>query len=165
MKKNGTIIGIILGWIFLTLLLGFFYQMQHYTGPNGRNPIFRRRLEVKEPFQVNPFNATGVVEMSELAAPLSPAAADLNNPREAYNLLNGWIPPIEGQPLYPDARRCREVDFQTRLEKTGNYRQLTNNFKRGTPDSCSAPIQDLTLAFYKPEPVPQGGCLGSKEIA
>ena len=44
--------------------------------------------------------------------------------------------------------------FQQRLEKTGNYRQLTNNYKRGTPDSCSEPLHEMTLSYYDVKPLP-----------
>ena len=53
-----------------------------------------------------------------------------------------------------NSQTCYETDFQARLEKTGNYRQLTNNYKRGDPDSCSAPLQDTAMGFYKVDAVP-----------
>jgi hypothetical protein len=53
-----------------------------------------------------------------------------------------------------NSQTCYETDFQVRLEKTGNYRQLTNNYKRGDPDSCSAPLQDTAMGFYKVDAVP-----------
>lgn len=62
-----------------------------------------------------------------------------------------------------NSQTCYESDFQVRLEKTGNYRQLTNNYKRGDPDSCSAPLQDTAMGYYKVDAVPQTGCLSSKE--
>jgi hypothetical protein len=61
------------------------------------------------------------------------------------------------------AQTCYESDFETRLERTGNYRQLTNNYKRGDPDSCTAPLQDVALGYYKVDPVEPGGCLSRKE--
>jgi hypothetical protein len=39
------------------------------------------------------------------------------------------------------------------ISKTGTFRQMTNNFKRGYPDSCSAPYQELVLNFYKADPM------------
>lgn len=62
------------------------------------------------------------------------------------------------------AQRCYESDFQTRLEITGNYRQMTNNYRRGDPDSCSAPNQDVALGFYKIDAVPfDSNCISRKE--
>ena len=52
-----------------------------------------------------------------------------------------------------NSRSCYAADFQRMVEKTGNYRQLTNNYKRGYPDSCSAPTQELVLNFYKADPI------------
>lgn len=141
----------ILLWIFVIILFVFFIQSRSYY---GSNPIVRPRLDIKEAFQgsqkvfnVDDMNMNG----------MSLADATLNNPRTPYSLLNGWLE-LTTQPLYKTAQGCHEVDFQTRLEKTGNFRQLTNNYKRGDPDSCSAPIQDLTFAIYKTEPIPNLGC-------
>ena len=143
MKKFGSMWGFILAWIFLTILLVFYLQARDFY---GANPIVRRRQEVVEAFQ-------------EMSDPDRDAGGDplLGKLRDPYNLLD-WIPASE-KPLYPTAKGCREADFQTRLERTGNFRQMTNNYKRGDPDSCSAPLHDLTLAFYKPDPVPQYGCI------
>ena len=48
-----------------------------------------------------------------------------------------------------NSRSCFATDFSRLLEQGGNYRQTTNNFKRGYPDSCSSPYQELVLSFYK----------------
>ena len=152
MKKHlGAMWMFILGWLFLTVLLAFFIQARDFYGPN---PIFRARQGVVEPFQ----SAPKVQESDESKGGLKPGDPDLANPAEPYNLLNGWLSPLE-KPMYPSAQTCRDVDFQTRLERTGNFRQMTNNYKRGDPDSCTAPIQDMTLAFYKTEPIPQSDCI------
>jgi len=143
-----TIWGVILAWIFLMILLVFYIQARTYYGPN---PILRHSQEIVEAFQTNP-----KIEDSE--NPVSAGDPLLSKPSQPYHLLQGWLNPLE-KPLYPDAKRCREADFQPRLERTGNFRQLTNNYKRGDPDSCSAPIQQMTLAFYKVDPIPQTGCI------
>jgi len=143
MKKFGSMWGFILAWIFLTILLVFYLQARDFY---GSNPIIRRRQEVIEAFQ-------------EMWDPDENAGGNpgLEQLRKPYNLLESI--PAADTPLYPTAKGCHEADFQTRLERTGNFRQMTNNYKRGDPDSCSAPLHDLTLAFYKPEPVPQYGCI------
>ena len=48
-----------------------------------------------------------------------------------------------------NSRSCYATDFDRLLEQGGNFRQITNNFKRGYPDSCSSLQQELVLSFYK----------------
>ena len=48
------------------------------------------------------------------------------------------------------SQTCYETDFSKGLEKVGSYRQMTNNYKRGTPESCSAPRQDVIHSVYQP---------------
>jgi len=152
MKKSlGRVWTFILAWVFVILLFVFFIQARDYY---GANPILRKRLEVVEAFQAG--KKVADVEDINMNG-MSPANAALARPRDPYSLLGGWLP-LTQEPLYKTAQGCHEVDFQTRLEKTGNFRQLTNNYKRGDPDSCSGPIQDLTFAIYKTEPIPNLGC-------
>ena len=88
-----------------------------------------------------------------------PADAQLADMRRPYSLLLDRLPAYEGAPQRPSSKKCFEADFQKRLEKTGNYRQMTNNYKRDGPDSCSAPNHELLLSFYKTDPLPFSGCL------
>jgi hypothetical protein len=71
---------------------------------------------------------------------------------------------VQPRPAF-NSQTCYESDFQVRLEKTGNFRQLTNNYKRESPDSCTAPNQEVALGYYKVEPVPFEGCIDRKEWA
>ena len=142
----GTLWGVILGWVFIMMLTVFYMQARSYY---GANPILRQRQEVIEAFQA---------KVEDSPEPISGGDPRLLKPAEPYHLLNGWLNPLE-KPLYTNAKSCHEYDFQSRLEKTGNFRQLTNNYKRADPDSCSAPIQAMTLAFYKADPIPQNGCI------
>lgn len=48
------------------------------------------------------------------------------------------------------SQSCYETDFSNDLSKVGSYRQMTNNYKRGTPESCSAPRQDVIHSIYQP---------------
>ncbi len=153
----------LMGWAFAILLLTFFLQAKQYYGPN---PILRPRISVKEPFQVGSGRKGSGSAMAEPAGDgLEPGNPELETPSAPYNLLKGWLTPAASNdpPTDPSrtmsAQRCRAVDFQTRLERTGNFRQLTNNYKRGDPNSCSGPLQDLVLRFYETEPVPQVGCI------
>lgn len=148
MKKTlGKVWVFILGWLFVTLLVVFLLQSRMYY---GANPIVRSRQEVVEAFQSGiAVNVNPDIQRNDM----SPANATLDQPRQSYSLLLDWLP-LASEPTYTNAESCRALDFQPRLERTGNFRQLTNNYKRGDPDSCSGPIQDLTMAFYKTTPVP-----------
>jgi hypothetical protein len=148
MKKIlGKVWMFILGWLCITLLIVFLIQSRMFY---GANPIVRPALNTVEAFQT----ATQVSENEDINLNgMSPADASLKQPRESYSLLLDWLP-LAKETTYVNAEQCRSLDFQTRLERTGTFRQLTNNYKRGDPDSCSGPVQDLTLAFYKTPPIP-----------
>lgn len=154
-KPADKVLVFILCCLFIILLIVFLIQSRLYL---GSNPIVRSRIEVQEAFQNEAFQNEAFqkkvqdVEDINLNG-MSPADASLNQPRQPYSLLLGWLP-LATENTYTTAERCRALDFQPRLERTGNFRQLTNNYKRGDPDSCSGPIQDLSLAIYKTTPVP-----------
>ena len=144
---------LILGWLFFMVILVFFIQA---TVLFNMNTFVRQRQEVRESFQTQ----EKVTELPSInLGGMTPGDPELNTPRQPYALLTGWLPLAE-DPKYLTAQGCHESDFQIRLERTGNFRQLTNNYKRGDPDSCSAPIQDLALSVYKTEPIPNTGCIG-----
>ena len=119
-----------------------------YTTQYAGNPLIRPRLERVEPFQ----NAAKPEDPVESIGNLEPADATINKPREPYSLLKGVLPLSDAR-ISPSSQRCYEADFQPRIEKTGNYRQLTNNYKRGAPDSCSSPLHEFVLSFYTPPPI------------
>jgi hypothetical protein len=87
--------------------------------------------------------------------PDSPGPADLYN-NQPYHLLSDEMEPprINETISCVNSRSCYATDFQRMVDKTGNFRQWTNNYKRNYPDSCSAPTQELVLNFYKTEPMP-----------
>lgn len=96
--------------------------------------------------------------------PDSPAPADIYNNKPYHLLSNEMSPPRTNETIScVNSRSCYATDFQRMVDKTGNYRQMTNNFKRGYPDSCSAPYQELVLNFYKAEPmtIPKNNTGGS----
>jgi hypothetical protein len=71
-----------------------------------------------------------------------------------YLLLSDTIPVEQGANApnkisCVNSRSCYATDFDRLLAQGGNYRQITNNYKRGYPDSCSSPYQELVLSFYK----------------
>ena len=134
-------------WVTLIIAITLLSTAHSWANPN---PIVRKRLETIEAF-TNISN--GPEDPIESIANLSPSDANLKNPKEPYSLLNDMLKSYKGPAPSPTSKACYETDFQTRLERTGNFRQLTNNYKRGVPDSCSAPNHDLALSFYKVQPL------------
>jgi len=129
---------IIWGAVFVAILLA--YKKTPYM-----NQLVRPRLEMKEPFE----NKPPMEDVVEKISRVDPADATLNLPREPYSLLKGVIP-LSSNRSSPTSQRCYDADFQPRIEKTGNFRQLTNNYKRAVPDSCSSPLHEFVLSFYTP---------------
>jgi hypothetical protein len=177
MKPYSAVWGFVLAWTFFFLVLVLFVQARDYL---GSNPILRARQERIEAFQGGAPSDRGISSASTSSAGildvfrggdkaadrpesagggLMPGDASLDKASAPYALLAGWLTPAAAPSIPYDAQRCHETDFQARLERTGNYRQLTNNYKRGAPDSCTAPLQDRLLPFYDATPVPAMGCL------
>lgn len=138
----------LLVWAGILVLMALAYQSQNFI---GKNPILRKRLDRIEPFQNVP---EPVQDNLESIAIYDPADASLENLRQPYALLQDTFSLSSAPPPRPTSAACYNADFQTRLEKTGNYKQLTNNYKRGTPDSCSEPLHEMTSAIYKVTPLP-----------
>jgi len=134
--------------VWVTLIVGISLLSFAYSWANP-NPLIRERLNVLEAFSTK---ITVPEDNLEGTGTLSPSDASINN-RTPYLLLNGVLPAYSGKPVSPTSKACYEADFQTRLERTGNFKQFTNNYKRGVPDSCSAPNHDLALSFYKVVPL------------
>jgi hypothetical protein len=96
--------------------------------------------------------------------PDSPGPADLYNNQPYHLLADEMSPPrVKESISCVNSRSCYASDFERMVSKTGNYRQMTNNYKRGYPDSCSAPYQELVLNFYKADPmaIPKNNTGGS----
>lgn len=87
--------------------------------------------------------------------PNSPSPTDVQN-NQPYHLLDDMMQPprVKESISCVNSRSCYATDFERMIEKTGTFRQLTNNYKRGYPDNCSAPFQELTLNFYKTDAIP-----------
>ena len=145
--ENFTCIGVIL--IISIIALSVSYEWAY------PNPTIRPRLNCIEPFVNKQEEVIGNPEIMNTA----PADTTLEHPREPYALLKDVLTPYSGSIVSPTSKACYDADFQNRLERTGNFRQMTNNYKRGVPDSCSAPNHDLSLSFYKVEEVPFMGYL------
>ena len=107
----------------------------------------KKKEDMKEAFQNigAPGSVSGKPETSDVSGP---ADSTLNEPRKPYNLLQNLPPAPRGSISCLNAACCAETDFESRTNQTGNFLQRTNNYKREFPDSCSAPLTELNLAFY-----------------
>jgi hypothetical protein len=142
----------------------------HTAGPNnigdlGSSADFftseqeqKKRDQVQEAFEgIGPASsglgmqgpASEVTGRPETGSLDGPAPATLDTPRKPYNLLEQLPAAPRGSISCLKASCCSETDFEWRTNQTGNYLQRTNNYKREFPDSCSAPLTELNLAFYK----------------
>jgi hypothetical protein len=96
--------------------------------------------------------------------PNAPSPVELYN-NQPYHLLEDVMSPprVKESISCVNSRSCYATDFDRMISKTGNFRQMTNNYKRGYPDSCSAPYQELVLNFYKADPmtIPKNNTGGS----
>jgi len=130
MKKNYTELFVAAIVTFLIII----YFMDYYT--NNRYFIIRNPITVREPFTLAPDNY------------------DNTHVKQPYTLLNDILHVKEDAVRGPlNSQTCYDHDFQTRLEKTGNYIQRTNNYKHEDPESCTSPFQEFVTAFYKVEPL------------
>jgi hypothetical protein len=114
----------------------------------------KEKQQIQEAFQnLSPSSVvTGVPETGYVDGP---ADASLKQPRKPYNLLDNLPAAPRGSISCLNAACCAETDFEWRTMLTGNYLQRTNNYKREFPDSCSAPLTELNLAFYKNSVLPK----------
>jgi hypothetical protein len=78
-----------------------------------------------------------------------PADATLNTPRVPYNLLGDYLEPAEGRLANLKSECAYVADGLQRIEKTGSYGQITNNYKKSKPDNGSTLLRELSLSFYK----------------
>jgi len=138
----------LISWAVLILVIWLLSNLYSFFYPN---PVIRERLNRIEAFQNN--TKSEPEETVPYVTNISPSPIDLQNIRSPFALLSDILKPYSGTIVSPTSERCYDADFQTRLEHTGNFRQMTNNYKRGVPDSCSAPNHDLVLSFYDVEPL------------
>lgn len=145
------------------------FEVNGYNlGRAGASPLQRRWwMDSASPFDVEAFVGSSkekgkspLLDQDQKKDPImeyapgKPAPVDLYRDTP-YHLLSDHL----GQPRDQEAlsrvnsRSCYAVDAEAYLSKVGNYRQLTNNYKREYPDDCSALRQELVLNFYKAEPI------------
>jgi hypothetical protein len=78
-----------------------------------------------------------------------PADATLNSPRVPYHLLGDYLPPAKERLANLKSECAYIADGQRRIELTGTYGQITNNYKKEKPDNGSTLLRELSLSFYK----------------
>lgn len=159
----------LLAVIVLFLLISWTGASFHVQGYNVLTPVQKRwwmdTATALEPFMNPSKEGKGgkgekggkenkKEENEEVAdsSPGKPAPVDLYH-MEPYLLLSDIL--IKGQesPSSVTSQSCYTMDAEAYLSKVGNYRQLTNNYKREYPDHCSSPFQEFILPFYKPKPL------------
>ena len=79
------------------------------------------------------------------------ADANLTND-QPYHLLQDERPNATPMLSTVSTAGCYATDMEQHLSKVGNHRQLTNNYRRAGPDSCSAPWKELLFHFYEMTP-------------
>jgi hypothetical protein len=79
----------------------------------------------------------------------SPADAELN-PRNPYNLLVSAALTAKDKQIAsgPTSEDCYAADYSRTIEVEPSFAQRTNNYKRKTGESCSAPNHDFVGTFY-----------------
>ena len=86
---------------------------------------------------------------SPLAQLSGPADSTLDTARVPYHLLGDYMEPAEERLANLKSECVYIADGQRRIEKTGTYGQITNNYKRANPDNGSTLLRELSLSFYK----------------
>ena len=138
-------------WISTLTIFGILFLLVLFTAQiTEYNSLFivRPAIQVKEPFVSGEPVVKGVTEMNWNAA-----EADIADQRTPYNLLKGVLPSDGSKLSGMSAQRCYEADFENRL-MTSSRKQMTNNYQRLNPDSCTAPFTELVTSFYKVDPLP-----------
>ena len=78
-----------------------------------------------------------------------PADSTIDNAREPYHLLGDYLPAAEERTANLKSECAYVADGQRRIELTGTYGQITNNYKKASPDNGSTLLRELSLSFYK----------------
>ena len=78
-----------------------------------------------------------------------PADETLKDLRKPYHLLGDFIESGDERISNSTSEFIYQTDNQRFIEKTGSYGQVTNNYKRKTPDNGTTWLNELALSFYK----------------
>ncbi len=94
------------------------------------------------------FVREGFVDARDPMSPSGPAPRKVAA-GEPYTLLD--MPTTnQSVPHYGEnALSCYAKTFMRKLERTGNYRQETNNYLPNYPDTCSSARGEFVLSFYE----------------
>jgi hypothetical protein len=134
-------------FIVLTILI-YIYGTKSET-----RKYIKSALETKENFSSGQLVTPDPLPGQTTEPVPGPAPASLNE-HIPYHLLQGVLPDakVDNQDNSKlNSCACHAIDFANRIQRTGNYTQLTNNYKRMNPDSCSAPFHELVNNFYQPQ--------------
>ena len=130
--------------ILYSIILGLFLFIITYNSP--------RKVRQRE--QLSGFQDVAPAPVGEKPIQYVSGPADSAlNAHVPYHLLQGVLDDaaVDDQPNTAfNSQACYESDFANRIQLTGNYSQMTNNYRRKNPDSCSAPVHELVNNFYKP---------------
>lgn len=128
----------IVGLLSLVVLLARVNQPYSDFGQSGYPVKQLRKMPLTTPVSGN----------SHMPSQISPAASTLNRPRDPYNLLDDYLLPAKSHPNLTS--ECSYiVDGERKIELTGSYGQVTNNYKRKKPDNGSTWLHELSLSFYQ----------------
>ena len=135
--------------VLLLLLRDTPFYFQNKSLPGYDRHEVSGKHEVSEAFESSK-KEDKMEKTEDLLQPGSGEPVDLHNGQPYHLLSDEMGMPREKEALScVNSRSCYASDFQRILEKNGSFRQLTNNYKRGYPDSCSGLQQELTMNFYK----------------
>ena len=138
MRSNYAMLFLLLASIAFLMVLG------NASPPYRAMPAFAR-----EGF--NGGKAQGYDPLSGLTS--GPAPRKINS-GEPYTLLEALPTTNQAVPHYGEnALSCHAKDYWRTHERTGNYSQMTNNYKHDYPDSCSSARGEFVLSFYKGRPL------------
>ena len=116
-------------------------------------PLYMSQHDAFSNFVKNTGYPTQQLCKMPLTSPLpevsGPAEATLNSPRVPYHLLGDYLEPAEERLANLKSECAYIADGQRRIEKTGTYGQITNNYKKEKPDNGSTLRRELSLSFYK----------------
>lgn len=161
MLPTNFIYGILL--LFLVMSCSYTLDVQGYD-QNATRKWWTDSASALEPFENQLQASQPLIDLSKQDsssvlmeyAPGKPAPTDIYNKKPFHLLedrLEAALDDGDMSPSCVNSRSCYATDTEAYLSKVGNYRQLTNNYKREYPDNCSALRQELVLNFYKADPL------------
>ena len=158
---------LLLALIVLFCVVAWMGQSFHVNGYNVLTPTAKKwwmdSASALEPFM----NLDGSMKVDEKGtgtgaedtsdnSPGKPAPVDLLH-MEPYHLLSDVLGKTRDSLSSVTSRSCYATDAEAYLSRVGNFRQLTNNYKRQYPDHCSSARHELVLNFYEAKPIMVSG--------